>query len=775
MTAGQLLLMLSESVPLWLSVVVSNALILGGIILLFVGLEFFVERPSQQVHNVVIFWVVVIFLAYFTYIQPNLAIRKINLSAGLLILSVQIAWLMLKRAEAELRPFTRWTGVIFVGFALVSVVRIAANVFAPGGVDFINETNTFDGILLFVYQLLFFGLTFSLFWIIIGRLCCQNQHQQEALQKSETRYRNLVELSPDAIYIYQKGKFVFVNSAGLALLGAESPEDLLGKEVLDFVHPDFRERSRGRISSVIELGNTAPLIYTQLLHLDGTAIHVELTTAQFEYEGKLALYTIVRDITARKRAETVLHLRLELIEFAADHSLNELMTYALDKIGEIAQSPIGFYHFVDEDQINLSLQAWSTSTLQKFCQTERDGLHYGLDKAGVWVDCVHQRRPVIHNDYASLTNRKGLPPGHAPIKRELVVPIMRKGKIVSILGVGNKSSNYNEGDVEVVAYVADVIWNIVARKRNETQLQEYQQKLEVQNLELMKFSLAIEQSGNSIIVTDAKGLIEYVNPRYEETSGYKLTEVIGTPLRILNPQVQDETCYQEVWNTINNGDIWRSEFHNQRKDGSFYWESITIAPVQDSSGDITNFISINEDITARKEMQAELKLLATTDSMTGVFNWHQLTNLADQELKRAYRYKHTTGFIILDLDHLKQINDLYGHIAGDLAIKRTAQILKDNLRDTDILGRYGGDEFIIVLPETNSEQALLLADRLRTAINGQSFQYGKDTFQLSISVGLACVVPDQDKAAPDFSTVFRMADEALYAAKSNGRNCVRVR
>ena len=772
--AGELLL-LGRSAPLWLSVVVSNAFILGGIILFFIGLALFVEKPSRQYHNAVIFTVVVLVHTYFTYFQPNLAIRKINLSTGVLILSLQIVWLMVKRVQKEQRPFTRWTGIVFVGFALVSVVRIVSNVFTPGGNDFIRETGVFDAMLISIYQVLFFGLTFSLFWMILGRLSFENQQQQDALQKNEARYRNLVEFSPDAVYVYQGGKFVFVNSAGVELVGAEVPEDLLGKDVLDFVHPDFQERSRERIASVSTHGDTAPLIHTKLMHLDGTAIDVELTTARFEYEGKLALYTIVRDITARKKAEDVLHLRLELIDFSVDHTLNELMTYALDEIGEITQSPIGFYHFVEEDQVTLSLQAWSTSTTQVFCQAEGVGLHYGIDKAGVWVDCVHQRRPVIHNDYASLPHRKGLPPGHAPVKRELVVPTMRKGKIVSILGVGNKSSNYDEADIELVAYVADVIWDIVARKRIETQLLEYQQQLEAQNLELMKFSLAIEQSGNSVIVTDAKGLIEYVNPRYEETSGYKLNEVVGTPPRILNPQVLDEAFFRKIWETINDGEIWRGEFHNQRKDGSAYWESITIAPVQDVSGNTKNFISIKEDITARKEMEAELNLLATTDTMTGVFNRHQITSLAEQELKRAHRYGHTTSLIMLDMDYLKQINDRHGHSAGDLAIKRTAQVLKDSLRDADILGRYGGDEFIIVLPETDGGKALLLAERLRTVVEGISLRYGNETFKLSISLGLACVEPDQDGAVLDFSAVTRLADEALYAAKAAGRNCVWVR
>jgi len=130
----------------------------------------------------------------------------------------------------------------------------------------------------------------------------------------------------------------------------------------------------------------------------------------------------------------LLRARLHLMDFATSHSIEEVLQKTLDEIGEIVDSPIGFYHFVGEDQKTLSLQAWSTRTLREFCTVSGKGLHYNVQDAGVWVDCIHQRAPVIHNDYASLTHRKGMPEGHAHVTRELVVPIMRSHRIVAILG-----------------------------------------------------------------------------------------------------------------------------------------------------------------------------------------------------------------------------------------------------------------------------------------------------------------------------------------------------
>ena len=232
----------------------------------------------------------------------------------------------------------------------------------------------------------------------------------------------------------------------------------------------------------------------------------------------------------RQQAEAILKLRLRLVELAADHSLEELMQHALDEIGEITHSPIGFYHFVEADQKTLSLQAWSTRTRREFCTAEGKGMHYDLDQAGVWVDCVHQRKPVMHNDYAALPHRKGLPPGHAEVRRELVVPTIRDGRIVSILGVGNKPTDYDDQDVELVDFVADVIWGIVERKQAEEQLHAYRLQLESQNLELDAFAHTVAHD----LKNPVAGIISFAEvwlDDYETMSAQDVVKMLDYVLR----------------------------------------------------------------------------------------------------------------------------------------------------------------------------------------------------------------------------------------------------
>ena len=201
-----------------------------------------------------------------------------------------------------------------------------------------------------------------------------------------------------------------------------------------------------------------------------------------------AVMGISRDISERKQAEQIVATRLRIMEFSEAHTLDEILQKTLDEVGALVHSPVGFYHFVDADQQNLTLQAWSTRTLEEYCQPDREELHYPIDQAGVWMDCVRERRAVIHNDYASLEHRKGLPEGHTSLTRELVVPVFRKNAIVAILGVGNKPGNYTEAEAELVTFFADLAWTTAESKQDKQNLQKANEDLARSNSELERFA-----------------------------------------------------------------------------------------------------------------------------------------------------------------------------------------------------------------------------------------------------------------------------------------------
>jgi GAF domain-containing protein len=209
----------------------------------------------------------------------------------------------------------------------------------------------------------------------------------------------------------------------------------------------------------------------------GAIIRGEMSSEYIRLGDDECMLSAVQDITERKRMEDILHLRLKLSEFSLTHSAIEVMVKALDEIEDITGSQIGFYHLVEEDSNSLTLQAWSTRTTKEYCHAEGSGMHYSIDQAGVWVDCIRERKTIIHNDYASLPNKHGLPEGHSILKRELLVPIFHQDQIVSVLGVGNKQTEYNQNDVDIVEYIASLVWSIVTQKRADEKIQNLNEKL----------------------------------------------------------------------------------------------------------------------------------------------------------------------------------------------------------------------------------------------------------------------------------------------------------
>ena len=168
---------------------------------------------------------------------------------------------------------------------------------------------------------------------------------------------------------------------------------------------------------------------------DGHRIWIRWSNrALYQNDQVVGILSIGSDITEFKQAEAINTSRLHLLQFAATNSLEDLLEETLNEAERITSSLIGFFHFINEDLRTINLKSWSTLTKEMFCKADNSSSHYSLDQGGVWVDCVHQRKPVIHNDYASLPGRKGTPEGHAKVIRELVVPVFRDDKIKSRTG-----------------------------------------------------------------------------------------------------------------------------------------------------------------------------------------------------------------------------------------------------------------------------------------------------------------------------------------------------
>lgn len=308
-------------------------------------------------------------------------------------------------------------------------------------------------------------------------------------------------------------------------------------------------------------------------------------------------------------------------------------------------------------------------------------------------------------------------------------------------------------------------------------------------LRLLQLHKAVEQSPVSVVITDIKGNIEYVNPFFSQLTGYQINEVFGKNPRIIQSGNTSPETYAEMWKTIQSGRVWRGEFLNKKKNGEPYWEVEMIAPVIDSEGVIVNYIAIKEDVTQQKEsasrlreaydrleeqmkeiqgLQDELREQAIRDPLTGLYNRHYLKEVLGRELSRAMRERYVISFILLDIDHFKHVNDTYGHAAGDSVLKELADYLAEFTRTGDIVCRYGGEEFLVALPNTKEQDAFLIADRLRQSIQESPVYVKLDAIPITISAGISEFPTHGQYEA----LILEAADKALYHAKHNGRNQV---
>jgi PAS domain S-box-containing protein len=219
--------------------------------------------------------------------------------------------------------------------------------------------------------------------------------------------------------------------------------------------------------------------YEEELHLKtGRRYFHTILVPVLDANGRVhRLMGVARDISERKRTENIMQARLRLLEFAGSHSMSEFLMKTLDEIESLTASSMSFYQFLEPDQRTIRLQGnWSKNTLRQ-CAAPGKGSHYDISEAGVWADCIRERRPVMHNDYASLPSGKGMPDGHPQLVRELVVPIFRGTLIEAVVAVGNKPTDYSEDDIEMVSQLGDLSLDITKRKRAEEALRNSEERL----------------------------------------------------------------------------------------------------------------------------------------------------------------------------------------------------------------------------------------------------------------------------------------------------------
>lgn len=294
-------------------------------------------------------------------------------------------------------------------------------------------------------------------------------------------------------------------------------------------------------------------------------------------------------------------------------------------------------------------------------------------------------------------------------------------------------------------------------------------------MELKKLSMTIEHSVNIVFITDLKGNIEYVNPMFEKVTGLSKDEAIGHNPRILASGDITREEYEGLWNTIGAGKTWRGVFKNRKKDGQIYWANSVITPIKNEKGEISHFLAVQEDITDRKKTEERAQYLATYDEMTDLINRGKFMELLSEWVYYQSRAdRQAASLLLIDIDHFKFINDTFGHGVGDELLRRMADMLDGMLqglystymKDSEgiILGRMGGDEFALFLPNLNAKEGMDVAERIRKSM--EELRLVEAPIHSTVSIGVVSY-PEHGETIKE---LFTKVDAAVYRAKETGRN-----
>ncbi|HEU0219556.1 MAG TPA: PAS domain S-box protein [Gallionella sp.] len=429
---------------------------------------------------------------------------------------------------------------------------------------------------------------------------------EQTLRESEDRFRKLFENSNDAIFIHTlDGRILDANSQAENMMGY--PLAVLRTMPLPALHPEEElGASKKALEETISKGSIR--FESRFLQSSGALVDVEISARIIDSE-KGIIQGVVRDITAHKHQEERTTALLKLSTSTETLDEKTLLQQGLDTVQHLTDSRIGFLHFVSEDQNEIELVTWSSDTLAHFCRAKFDR-HYPVSTAGIWADCIHLKQPIIINDYAAASGKKGYPEGHADVQRLISVPILDGNLVRMIVGVGNATKDYDEHDTETVRLFGYDLYHIIQNRRAEQTLRESEERFS-HLLENMSSGVAVYQPDAACETFTLKS----VNKSVERVEQVRREDVVGRNVEEIFPGVRAFGLLEVFQRVCRSGspEHFPAAFYQDERIAG--WRENYVYRLD--SGEI---VTAYDDVTGRMQAEEELRLRGrlldgTTDSV----------------------------------------------------------------------------------------------------------------------------------------------------------------
>jgi len=539
---------------------------------------------------------------------------------------------------------------------------------------------------------------------------------RERLRQAQDEYRFLFQHNPLPMWIFDRASLAFlaVNDAMLDSYGY-SRKELLRKSMLD-IRP---REDAAAVEAAARLDSTdrpQGRVWTHL-RKDGSRLHAAIHTHDIDFNSRAARLVLALDVTERERSEQ----RFQLIARASTDAVWDWDAES----GHLWWSD-SFYHLFGftREQVPATLQAWEDLLHPDDLARVHASFTAAIDDPGVseWEEEYRFRRS--DGSYSDVIDRGFVLRDEA-------------GRATRMVG----------GMLDL------------------TQKHGYESDLRL-------LRRAVESTENGVVISDARGPdmpVVYVNAAFERITGYSADEVIGRNCRFLQGDESEQIGRVEIHRGIAQGHEARALLRNYRKDGELFWNDLHVNPVRDDAGIVTHYVGVLNDVTERQRYQEQIAHRATHDELTGLPNRTLLLDRLQQAIAAAARVPGGgVGVAFIDLDNFKLINDGLGHAAGDTVLRAFSARLAACIRGADTVGRFGGDEFVLVISEQPGDSGIgRVIERVEAAF-AEPLDIGGALHYVTGSIGYCCYPAHGD----DAETLLMRADIAMYEAKQAGRNRV---